>query len=144
MGAATSITSGGWFFAEAVDVVLVLNDARNIALLEREEPLALVHLNPDDSGRFILTRESPASLSLTSTKIVVIEFQGIIQGQQDCCAIWDHFWLPLQPASALLREDDHIDHFEKARERESSRLAAERRQRPGERRRGVETVGSIK
>ncbi|CAK9081836.1 Pentatricopeptide repeat-containing protein [Durusdinium trenchii] len=132
MGAATSITSGGWFFAEAVDVVLVLNDARNIALLEREELSALVHLNPDDSGRFILTRESPASLSLTSTKIVVIEFQGIIQGQQDsarclgevilpvhhiarqCAGSLYQVWLPLQPASALLREDDHIDHFEKA------------------------------
>lgn len=133
MGAATSGGYAAWFSSGVVDVVLVLNDARNIVLQDREELSGVIHLNPEDSGNFVLTRESPATLSLSSTKIVEVEFQGLIQGHQEeparclgevtlplhhiakqCAGSLYQVWLPLQPVSALSQEDDHIAHFDKA------------------------------
>ncbi|CAJ1395715.1 unnamed protein product [Effrenium voratum] len=128
MGAAAS---GGWFFSETVQVVLVLNDARNVSLLPGEELSALIHLDPNDSGSYVLTRECPANLSVSSTKILAVEFRGIVQGLQDtarclgeitlplhhiarqCAGNLVQVWLPLQP-SLLAQEEEHIEHFDKA------------------------------
>lgn len=140
MGAATSVLPDaggytGWFTSgvgDVRDVVMVLNDARNIVLLDREELSGLIHLNAADSGKYILSRESPASLSLTSTNIVEVELQGLIPGQETSprclgeVTLPLHYisrqsggnlyqiWLPLQPVSALSKEEDHIEQFEKA------------------------------
>lgn len=132
MGAATSGGYAAWFSSGVVDVVLVLNDARNIVLQDREELNGVIHLNADDSGNFVLTRESPATLSLSSTKIVEVEFKALLQGHQEtsrclgevflplhhiakqCAGSLYQVWLPLQPVSALSQEDDHIAHFDKA------------------------------
>lgn len=131
MGVATSNLPGPWFFPDSVQIVVVLNDARNIALLQGEELSALIQVEPDDQ-LYHLTRESPASLSVRPNTILVVKFHAIVQGLQDtarclgdvvlplnhvarvCAGSLYQVWLPLQPALSCVQEEDYVDNFDKA------------------------------
>ncbi|CAE7416082.1 unnamed protein product [Symbiodinium natans] len=131
MGVSTSNLQGPWFFPESAQIVVVLNDARNIALLNGEELSALIQVEPQDELHH-LTRESPASLSVSPNTILVVKFHAIVQGLQDtarclgdivlpldhvarvCAGSLYQVWLPLQPALSPVLEEDHVDNFDKA------------------------------